>query len=72
MVTETGGSAFPTTAVQSSSGAFPESGLTMRDYFAAKVLQGICSQALWEKCTPQQVATWAYEQADSMIQARSL
>ena len=54
----TGGPAFPFGT------AF--AGMTLRDYFAAKALQGMSadiSDEVW-------AARWCYEMADAMIQAR--
>jgi hypothetical protein len=50
--------------------AFPsdrygEIGMTLRDYFAAKVLQVMCEDFL-----PTEAATSAYEYADAMLKAR--
>ena len=56
--TNTGGPAFPTgTAFQ---------GMTLRDYFAAKALQGMSADISDEV----RAARWCYEMADAMIQAR--
>jgi hypothetical protein len=44
-------------------------GMTLRDYFAAKAMQGIVSDPNvtvgWEK-----TAAWAYSMADAMMEAR--
>jgi len=46
-------------------------GMTLRDYFAAAALQGICANL---HCTPQitfrEVSQRAYAQADAMLAAR--
>jgi hypothetical protein len=53
-----GGPAFPTgTAYQ---------GMSLRDYFAAKAMQGI----LYEGLDPEETAQHAYEMADAMLKAR--
>lgn len=66
-------SAFPT---QKSIGANKEgtwieetpgqSGMTLRDYFAAKAMQGI----LYEGLEPMETAKHAYAMADAMMKAR--
>ena len=61
----TGGPAFPTgTAFQ---------GMTLRDYFAAKAMQGHLSEGGW-KCDQSHfddVARGAYRLADAMLKARN-
>lgn len=57
----------------------PSGGLSLRDYFAAAALQGYRS-AYWQwylqvgatgqHAVPEQMATWAYADADAMIRAR--
>ena len=51
-------------------GVFCEGGMTLRDYFAAKAMQGIL--ASWEKdaCMYQEVVEISYELADEMLKAR--
>lgn len=47
-------------------------GLSIRDYFAAKAMQGICSHAdTWGLATSPKIAQAAYELADAMLAARS-
>ena len=43
-----------------------QNGMTLRDYFAAKALQGI----LYEGLESAETATHAYEIADAMLKAR--
>jgi len=44
-------------------------GMTLRDYFAAKAMQGIVAAP--DVCMGvDQIATWAYTQADAMLKAR--
>lgn len=63
---EDGGPAFPT-----SNGGSPDDGLTMRDYFAAKAMQGLITTAEpsdeWEEPV---MAKWSYKMADAMLKAR--
>jgi hypothetical protein len=77
----TGGSAFPClppqdTAAGSAVGyPFPESGMTLRDYFAAKALQGLlahpeCDFTPMTAAAQEQAAADAYGMADAMLAAR--
>lgn len=49
-----------------------ESGMTLRDYFAAKALQGLLGNSEFhvETAIPNAIATYAYQAADAMIEAR--
>ena len=48
-----------------------DSGITIRDYFAAKAMQGYCSnQQHTSSCTVGLTADCAYEMADAMMKAR--
>lgn len=64
MSKETGGPAFPLPNTPSSwtSGQ----GMTLRDYFAAKAMQGLMDAAM----PMPEIAEAAYEMADSMLKAR--
>ena len=66
-----GGSAFPRIVEFDSNGFLIDNGMTMRDYFAAKAMQGLLASD--EHCVedPSVLATWAYGQADMMIQKRN-
>ena len=57
----TGGFAFPRPGDYN-----PQMGMTLRDYFAAKALQGMSADISDEV----RAARWCYEMADAMIQAR--
>lgn len=58
--------------------AFPEmiktnyySGMRLRDYFAAKAMQGILSAESRDVAYPSdKLATWSYQIADAMIEER--
>lgn len=54
--------AFPSVSI---SGGYSE-GMTLRDYFAAKAMQGI----LFECLEPKDTVKFAYELADAMMKAR--
>ena len=60
----TGGPAFPTEHTDTS-GLYD--GMTLRDYFAAKAMQGI----LYEGLEPVETAKHAYTMADAMLKART-
>jgi hypothetical protein len=45
-------------------------GMELRDYFAAKALQGLLTTVKDEQWLPQEVAEVCYEVADSMMKAR--
>ena len=60
-----GGPAFP-------SDRFGEPGLTLRDWFAGQVLQGLVSDGKrYEDSSVEDVAVHCYEMADAMLKARS-
>ena len=60
----TGGPAFPTIGTDID-------GMTLRDYFAAKAMQGYCSnQEHCTNCTIEMTADVAYAVADAMLEAR--
>jgi hypothetical protein len=74
MSKETGGPAFPNTAFGGTRNE--QQGMTLRDYFAAKAMQGLISSiGQWSAGTPNlefsdSVATDAYWIADAMLKAR--
>jgi hypothetical protein len=46
-------------------------GMSLRDYFAAKAMQGFCSDPDWRQdMMPDETARAAYQQADEMLKAR--
>jgi hypothetical protein len=48
-----------------------QTGMTLRDYFAAKAMQGYSSDPDWRQdMTPTDTAFAAYKQADAMMKAR--
>jgi hypothetical protein len=70
-----GGPAFPVPAPVCSgpnnSWEYPSDGMTLRDYFAAKAMQALISNARFEKASYQQFAFNAYYTADAMIAERA-
>lgn len=61
----TGGPAFPVAFTTS-----PLHGMTLRDYFAAKAMQGMQSNFGANSWSPEKFAARAYEMADAMLEAR--
>jgi len=62
--------AFPTGIITDDKGRIVggSNGMTLRDYFAAKAMQGIQARVNWGL---KEVADLAYEQADAMLEARN-
>ena len=46
-----------------------EHGMTLRDYFAAKAMQGLLSDGVGS-LSDEELADWAYKLADAMMKAR--
>ncbi|WP_442757691.1 hypothetical protein [Pseudomonas sp. PM2] len=80
---QSGGVCFECQAVDAKEPAFPVGaneygghgtcyGITVRDYFAAKAMQGICAHVdTWGLSSNTKIAAAAYELADAMLAARS-
>lgn len=49
-----------------------EDGMDLRDYFAAKAMQGLLATTKEEQWFPDEVAGISYEVADAMIKARGI
>jgi hypothetical protein len=61
--------AFPTTLFEHGG---ESNGMTLRDYFAAKAMQGLIKYGPWSDYVDmEQIAKLAYKQADAMMAARS-
>jgi hypothetical protein len=45
-------------------------GMELRDYFAAKAMQGMLSETSL-KATPEEFASYSYKVADAMLKART-
>lgn len=70
-----GGPAFPQPAVDTENGVmsaadFGESGMTLRDYFAAQSIAGINPGRLFGDDGIKEIAENAYKLADAMLKAR--
>ena len=68
-----GGPAFPNPGHDNGPGNYrshPAVGMTLRDYFAAKAMQGMLSTDRFGAASEKTIADWAYEQADAMLRAR--
>ena len=69
---ETGGPAFPVQYSNEADGptVMPHVGMTLRDYFAAKAMQGFLTAEYASTYRPEVWAKDAYEMADAMLKAR--
>ena len=65
-----GGPAFPVHFATLS--ISPSGGMTLRDYFAAKAMQGDCARVVWDKSEFEDNCSWAYMLADAMLRAREV
>jgi hypothetical protein len=75
MTTNTGGPAFPCDIFLDGKIHTMSAGMTLRDYFAAKAMQGILSgnHPITKDADPfNLIASVAYGQADAMMKAREL
>ena len=66
--TNTGGPAFPTPRYER--GDMYSLGMTLRDYFAAKAIQGMLACPVQPQSGPDMYARDAYTIADAMLKAR--
>lgn len=69
-----GGAAFPSRDVHTDGRVFFNEGMTLRDYFAAKAMQGTWDEIpddLPRAVALAEMAACAYEMADAMIAARN-
>ena len=64
--TKTGGPAFPNEGFNG--WGKPQEGMTLRDFFAAKALQGLIAN---NNINAQQLAQASYKVADAMLEART-
>lgn len=73
MINENGGPAFPVDLSYEKNGEahrFVADGMTLRDYFAAKAMQSCLSGKDRDEFTANEWATFAYDMADAMLEAR--
>ncbi len=70
--TNTGGPAFPSGLQEQADDTVDSlhKGMTLRDYFAAKWLQGFMANPAVDDLTPDLAACKAYQVADAMLKAR--
>ena len=75
--TNTGGPAFPAVIPLEHSEQqgkdypnYTEAGMTLRDYFAAKAMQGFCANPANRDALPKEISRGAYTVADAMLKAR--
>ena len=71
---ENGGAAFPTQMLNvplHEAGDAKHDGMTLRDYFAAKAMQGMCAEGSYREDSYDNLAAWAYKQADAMLEQRN-
>jgi hypothetical protein len=66
---DTGGPAFPQYVINNG-GAYVDGGMTLRDYFAAKAMQGLLG-GRERALTAEEWAEQAYRMADTMLAERS-
>ena len=70
--TNTGGPAFPCDRILQEGQVICSDGMTLRDYFAAKAMQGLVASAEHdEPINLHGAAEWSYNMADAMLAARS-
>lgn len=70
----TGGSAFPAEYYYDQETGYermPAVGMTLRDYFAAKAMQGFLELDMQDEYFASEIAKESYKQADAMLEARN-
>jgi hypothetical protein len=65
----TGGPAFPDGSTNEWGNA-TRGGMTLRDYFAAKAMQGVLASPLLTAKTDEELSASCYKMADAMLKAR--
>ena len=71
MKDNTGGPAFPCANDAEKTYGWIFAGMTLRDYFAAKVLQGFCAAPEFNWDDEERLAKRCYDIADAMLAERS-
>lgn len=73
MEIDIGGPAFPTeSAGQTGASTYRFEGMTLRDYFAAKAINGLVASSSYCDLPYEKAARMAYSQADAMLETRKL
>ena len=67
---KTGGPAFPQDKVDAWGTRTSDGGMTLRDYFAAKAMQGFCANPANRDALPKEISRGAYLVADEMLKAQ--
>lgn len=68
-IVNNGGPAFPTeNEHQSGNSTWHYEGMTLRDYFAAKAMQGFFAES--STMSIKDIAEWSYKMADAMLKER--
>lgn len=68
-----GGPAFSAAAFDKNDNVLEwQSGMSLRDYFAAKVLQGFCADPNYNWSSTSNLAVRCYDIADAMLEARGM
>jgi hypothetical protein len=67
---KTGGAAFPHAVMRQNNEVEINNGLTIRDYFAAKAMQGFCAHGSSNPITQKALAEFSYQMADAMLAER--
>ncbi len=67
-IKNTGGPAFPAEATNST---FASSGMTLRDYFAAKAMQAMVGSQWPDSNDRPEIGKRSYQMADAMLKART-
>ena len=67
---DNGGPAFPSNYTHTDGRQFHEEGMELRDYFAAKAMQGICASEELRFTSAKRIASMAYQIADAMLAER--
>ena len=63
--------AFPDSFYNQDGTGFREEGMTLRDYFAAKALQGLIASDLKFDLDPETLSEFSYNLADDMLKQRN-
>ena len=67
----TGGPAFPLYSHGTQTLGLNVTGMSLRDYFAAKAMQSLILEVTDWKYMPNEISKFAYAQADAMLKART-